>query len=50
MASTKQRIGYLGPEGTFTQQALRSQAATQVREEALVAFVVGAGFAALDVF
>jgi prephenate dehydratase len=26
MASTKQRIGYLGPEGTFTQQALRSQA------------------------
>ena len=26
MASPKQRIGYLGPEGTFTQQALRSQA------------------------
>ena len=26
MASSKQRIGYLGPEGTFTQQALRSQA------------------------
>jgi len=25
MASPKQRIGYLGPEGTFTQQALRSQ-------------------------
>jgi len=25
MASSKQRIGYLGPEGTFTQQALRSQ-------------------------
>ena len=26
MASQRQRIGYLGPEGTFTQQALRSQA------------------------
>ena len=26
MASPKQSIGYLGPEGTFTQQALRSQA------------------------
>ena len=26
MASSKQRIGYLGPEGTFTQQALRNQA------------------------
>ena len=25
MATPKQRIGYLGPEGTFTQQALRSQ-------------------------
>ena len=25
MGSSKQRIGYLGPEGTFTQQALRSQ-------------------------
>jgi prephenate dehydratase len=25
MASPNQRIGYLGPEGTFTQQALRSQ-------------------------
>jgi prephenate dehydratase len=26
MASTKQSIGYLGPEGTFTQQALHTQA------------------------
>ena len=26
MATPKQRIGFLGPEGTFTQQALRSQA------------------------
>ena len=26
MASLKERIGYLGPEGTFTQQALRNQA------------------------
>jgi len=25
MASPNQRVGYLGPEGTFTQQALRSQ-------------------------
>jgi prephenate dehydratase len=26
MSSPKQRIGYLGPDGTFTQQALRTQA------------------------
>ena len=26
MSTSKQRIGFLGPEGTFTQQALRSQA------------------------